>query len=133
MVIVEYSVGSFMTHHRSTKNGPLSFKYNILPPQAIFIANRKGFIRLALQRGCDIYVGYCFGNSKLYHCWYDKSGKMKRLSRKLGTGILPIWGRYVQQCELLLLIEKENSLFLVFIEVHLLCCTVLKKGIGKKV
>ncbi len=50
---------------------------------------------MALQRGCDVYVGYCFGQTKLYHCWYDKSGKMRRWSRKWGTGFLPVWGRYV--------------------------------------
>ncbi|CAM9285943.1 unnamed protein product [Chrysoparadoxa australica] len=51
-------------------------------------------IKLAIRCGSPILPVYCFGNTKLWGAWYDKRNILSSLSRKLGFGLLPIWGRY---------------------------------------
>jgi diacylglycerol O-acyltransferase 2, plant len=62
--------------------------------QVIFMRKRKGFVKLALRTGTPLVPCYCFGNTKLFSCWYDAGGRMRALSRKAGFGVLPLWGRF---------------------------------------
>lgn len=62
--------------------------------EVIFMRARKGFVKLALRSGAPLVPCYCFGNTKLFGTWYDSRGRMRALSRKLGFGLCPIWGRF---------------------------------------
>ncbi|KAG5176471.1 mono-or diacylglycerol acyltransferase type 2 [Tribonema minus] len=64
------------------------------PDEVIFMRARKGFVRLALRSGTPLVPCYCFGNTQLFHCWYDSGNRMRAISRRLGFGVMPIWGRF---------------------------------------
>lgn len=49
---------------------------------------------MALRNGLSIVPCYIFGNTKLLSAWYDESGFLETLSRKLKFGMLPLWGRF---------------------------------------
>jgi diacylglycerol O-acyltransferase 2, plant len=59
--------------------------------ETVFMRSRKGFVRLALRTGTPLVPAYCFGNTQLFSCWYDKAGYMRAFSRRLGFGLMPIW------------------------------------------
>jgi 2-acylglycerol O-acyltransferase 2 len=61
----------------------------------IFITNRKGFIRMAVEQGVDIIPVYHFGNTQLFSFgpkWLEEWGRRWRFSLGLlyGVGGLPI-------------------------------------------
>ena len=62
--------------------------------ETVYIAKRKGFVRIALKMGCPLVPVYQFGNTQLWDLWYDDYGILASLSRKLGFGVLIVWGRW---------------------------------------
>lgn len=57
------------------------------------IARRMGAAKLALEHGVTIQPSYLFGNSQAYSVWYDRAGRLQRLSRRLRVSVMPFWGR----------------------------------------
>lgn len=60
--------------------------------ETLYLNNRKGFIKLALQEGIDIIPIYIFGNTSvlsIYHNIY-----LNYISRKLQISLTLIWGKY---------------------------------------
>ncbi|CAM9759799.1 unnamed protein product, partial [Hapterophycus canaliculatus] len=54
---------------------------------------RKGFVKLSLRMGTTLVPCYMFGNTRLFRSWHDPYGILRALSRKLGFGLLLVWGR----------------------------------------
>ncbi|CAM9392652.1 unnamed protein product, partial [Phaeothamnion confervicola] len=61
--------------------------------EVLYIKKRKGFVKLALRTGTPIVPCYVFGNTELLKAWYDEGGVCRRLSRRVGFGVVAIWGR----------------------------------------
>lgn len=62
----------------------------------VFLKNRKGAIKAALQEGANIIPAYFYGNSRLFTT-YNKSGTlswMSRISRKIQASIVFYTGRH---------------------------------------
>jgi 2-acylglycerol O-acyltransferase 2 len=60
--------------------------------EVMVVNNRKGFIKIALQCGAQIFPCYCFGNSKVFSSYSNKF--LESLSRKLRTSFIFFWGRW---------------------------------------
>jgi acyl-CoA synthetase (AMP-forming)/AMP-acid ligase II/acyl carrier protein len=56
------------------------------------LTHSKGFIKIALQCGAQIFPCYCFGNSKVFSSYSNKF--LESLSRKLRTSFIFFWGRW---------------------------------------
>lgn len=63
-----------------------------LEEERLYIANRKGFIKIALREGVDIVPAYFFGNTSVLSVL--KHGPLAALSRKLGASLTYFWGQY---------------------------------------
>mmetsp|Transcript_4988 Transcript_4988/g.12657 ORF Transcript_4988/g.12657 Transcript_4988/m.12657 type:complete len:322 (-) Transcript_4988:389-1354(-) len=60
--------------------------------ETLYLAKRKGFIKLALQSGVDVVPVYCFGNTT---CLENlKTGFLVTLSRKLQISLTVFWGKW---------------------------------------
>ncbi|KAK9908698.1 hypothetical protein WJX75_001591 [Coccomyxa subellipsoidea] len=57
--------------------------------EAVFLSQRKGFVRVAIQAGADILPVYHIGNSQMFSFWGPKS-----LSRWLRVSVGIFWGRF---------------------------------------
>jgi len=62
--------------------------------EVILMKERKGFVKLALQTGTALVPGYIFGNTQLFHIWYDQRGFLQALSRRAQFGCCLLWGRW---------------------------------------
>jgi len=62
--------------------------------EVILMKERKGFVKLALQTGTPLVPCYLFGNTQLFHIWYDQGGFLQALSRRVGFGCCLMWGRW---------------------------------------
>lgn len=60
--------------------------------EAVFLKQRKGFIKLALREGADIMPMYLFGNTTVLNAL--TAGALASLSRKLGVSVTLFWGRF---------------------------------------
>jgi len=60
--------------------------------ERIYLANRKGFVRCAIEGGVDLVPVYFLGNTTLLS--FYNSETMARLSRKYQTSLLVYWGRW---------------------------------------
>eukprot|EP00440_Ansanella_granifera_P041720 gb/GFBE01045235.1/.p1 GENE.gb/GFBE01045235.1/~~gb/GFBE01045235.1/.p1 ORF type:complete len:349 (+),score=46.12 gb/GFBE01045235.1/:1-1047(+) len=60
--------------------------------EAVFLKQRKGFIKLALRSGADVIPIYMFGNTTVLSAltW----GPLASLSRTLGVSVTVFWGRF---------------------------------------
>ena len=59
--------------------------------ETLFIKNRKGFVKIALETGSQIVPCYCFGNSQTFT---SGSGRvLKFVSRVLKASLVVFWGR----------------------------------------
>ncbi|CAM9095617.1 unnamed protein product, partial [Pylaiella littoralis] len=61
--------------------------------EVLFLKARKGFVKLSLRMGTTLVPCYTFGNTSLFRSWHDPFGILRALSRKLGFGLLVVWGR----------------------------------------
>jgi len=105
--------------------------------EVIFIKERKGFVKLALMTGTPIVPSYCFGTTKLFSCWYGQGDFLRKLSRKVGFGVVLVWGRFglpiihryplttVSGAPIFVPLEKQPSQKMID-EYHLLFLTELK-------
>lgn len=58
----------------------------------MFLKTRKGFIKLGLRTGADVFPTYLFGNTTVLSAL--TSGPLASLSRKLGVSVTLFWGRF---------------------------------------
>eukprot|EP01084_Bolivina_argentea_P209047 356183_1 len=75
--------------------------------EVIYLKNRKGISKIALQCGCSVVPTYGFGNTDVMDCWFDKYGILKTISKKLRTSLIILYGRWY------LPIPKRVSLYYV--------------------
>ncbi|CAM9730869.1 unnamed protein product [Ectocarpus sp. 4 AP-2014] len=61
--------------------------------EVLFLKARKGFVKLSLRMGTTLVPCYTFGNTRIFRSWQDPYGILRALSRKLGFGLLLVWGR----------------------------------------
>eukprot|EP00602_Paraphysomonas_sp_CaronLab_P004684 CAMPEP_0185018216 /NCGR_PEP_ID=MMETSP1103-20130426/1012_1 /TAXON_ID=36769 /ORGANISM="Paraphysomonas bandaiensis, Strain Caron Lab Isolate" /LENGTH=202 /DNA_ID=CAMNT_0027547947 /DNA_START=142 /DNA_END=750 /DNA_ORIENTATION=- len=61
--------------------------------QKIYVKNRKGFIKLALQYGAHLVPMYAFGENECYHVSKAFMGLRLWLQENLRLGIPLVWGR----------------------------------------
>lgn len=71
--------------------------------ERLYLKQRKGFIKLALQEGVDVIPVYLFGNTTVLSVL--KTGLLASISRKLQVSLTYIWGRWYlpipRDCKLL--------------------------------
>jgi len=60
--------------------------------ERLHLANRKGFIKLALREGVDILPAYFFGNTSVLTVM--KTGPLANLSRKIQAALTYFWGKF---------------------------------------
>jgi hypothetical protein len=60
--------------------------------EKLYLKNRKGFIKLALQEGVDVIPIYMFGNTSVLSVL--KTPTLSYISRKFGVSLTYIWGRW---------------------------------------
>ncbi len=60
--------------------------------ERIYLAKRKGFIKLALQENVEVIPVYLFGNTSVLTV--VKTGVLADLSRKLGVSLTYFWGKW---------------------------------------
>eukprot|EP01103_Thecamoeba_quadrilineata_P004688 TRINITY_DN1447_c0_g3_i1.p1 TRINITY_DN1447_c0_g3~~TRINITY_DN1447_c0_g3_i1.p1 ORF type:complete len:348 (-),score=38.75 TRINITY_DN1447_c0_g3_i1:187-1230(-) len=58
----------------------------------VFLSERKGFVRMAIEMGVDIVPVYHLGNTSLFD--YSNSSFLTRWSRKLRISLVFFWGRF---------------------------------------
>mmetsp|Transcript_35930 Transcript_35930/g.86732 ORF Transcript_35930/g.86732 Transcript_35930/m.86732 type:complete len:320 (-) Transcript_35930:171-1130(-) len=60
--------------------------------ERLYLANRKGFIKLALREGVDVVPVYLFGNTSVLSVL--KNGMLASLSRRLQASLTVFWGKW---------------------------------------
>ena len=60
----------------------------------VFLAKRKGFIKLAIQYGVPLVPVYCFGENDVYYVSSALLPLRKWLMQNFHIGIVPFWGRW---------------------------------------
>lgn len=61
----------------------------------LFLRNRKGFIKIALETQSPIVPAFCFNLIGSYNFWLPKKNALfMRISRKIGFAPLIFWGRW---------------------------------------
>jgi Diacylglycerol acyltransferase len=60
--------------------------------ERLFLSERKGFIKLALQEGVDVVPVYLFGNTSVLTIL--KTGILATLSRRLQVSLTYFWGKF---------------------------------------
>jgi len=60
--------------------------------EMVYVKRRKGFIRLALERGCNLVPIYHFGNTQLFDFIGGRPASL--LSRRFRASLLLFYGRY---------------------------------------
>lgn len=68
--------------------------------EVILLKERVGLIKLAIRTGADLTPCYIFGTTSMLQCWTGEGipgGRdgLQRLSRKLGFGLILIFGRWM--------------------------------------
>ncbi|CAK9200099.1 unnamed protein product [Sphagnum troendelagicum] len=62
--------------------------------EVVYLKNRFGFVKVAIQAGAAVVPCFCFGQTNTYR-WWKPSGKWyNQMSRKLGFTPLVFWGRF---------------------------------------
>ena len=61
--------------------------------QRVYLKSRKGFVKLALQYGCDLVPTYAFGENELYHISNFASSFRHWLQRTFSIGLCLAMGR----------------------------------------
>jgi 2-acylglycerol O-acyltransferase 2 len=62
--------------------------------EVVFLSNRKGLAKLCLKQGLALVPAYSIGNTTAFDCWFDRSGTLEYLSRKLRMSLFVYWGRF---------------------------------------
>ncbi|KCV70572.1 hypothetical protein H696_02918 [Fonticula alba] len=74
----------------------------------VFLRKRKGFIRLALQQGCDLVPMVCFGEEAAFRTWKPAPAASRFLLRTLKMPFLLFWGRFFS------LLPRQGPLTVVY-------------------
>ena len=61
--------------------------------ERVYLSGRKGFIKLALERGCEVVPVYAFGESDLYEHSQLLIGLRRTIQKKMGAAIPLIYGQ----------------------------------------
>jgi len=77
--------------------------------EVVLIKKRKGFIKLALEFGCDLVPVYCFGVNDLYHQISSFKGIRRWLVRKTRVAFTFGWGRQYYN-----LMPLQRPIYIVF-------------------
>ncbi|CAI7804449.1 unnamed protein product [Closterium sp. NIES-54] len=64
------------------------------PPQVVFIRQRFGFIRLALQHGVPLLPCFVFGQTSAYRWWRPEGAWYRWVARRLGFAPILFWGMW---------------------------------------
>lgn len=72
--------------------GMLELFFSSPKREAVFLSQRKGFVKLALREGADLVPAYLFGNTTVLSTLHW--GPLVALSRTLGVSVTLFWGRW---------------------------------------
>ena len=61
--------------------------------ERVYLSGRKGFIKLALERGCEVCPVYAFGESDLYEHSQLFIGLRRTIQKKFGAAVPLIYGQ----------------------------------------
>ena len=60
--------------------------------ECVYIEQRKGFVKLAIEHGSLLVPVYCFGHSQMYDVYPKHDSWLARFSRRIRLGIVWFWG-----------------------------------------
>lgn len=60
--------------------------------ECVYIKNRRGFVRLAIEEGSLLVPVYCFGHSQLYDVYPGQDSWIARFSRRFQFSLIWFWG-----------------------------------------
>jgi 2-acylglycerol O-acyltransferase 2 len=72
--------------------GMLELFFSSPKREAVFLSQRKGFVKLALREGADLVPAYLFGNTTVLSTLHWSP--LVALSRSLGVSVTLFWGRW---------------------------------------
>jgi len=65
-----------------------------VPEEIIVISKRKGFCKIAIQRGCDLVPIYGFGNNQMFPVITGRKSFLGKLSKIINVSIVAFVGRF---------------------------------------
>ncbi|CAM6038190.1 unnamed protein product [Sphagnum compactum] len=62
--------------------------------EVVFLKNRYGFVKVAIEAGAAVVPSFCFGQTNIYHWWKPSGEWYNQMSRKIRFTPLVFWGRF---------------------------------------
>ena len=62
--------------------------------EVVFLKQRLGFVKLAMEEGAALVPCFCFGQTGAYRWWKPSGPLYERFSRAVGFAPILFWGRY---------------------------------------